>query len=68
MDQVLTEMTTSIQGDEETCEEFMDRVMFVARLLQVWDPSVLPSDDFLMAGLTSRFQSLRMPDELLAPD
>ena len=53
MDQVLTEMTTSIQGEEETCEEFMDRVMFVARLLQVWDPSVLPSDDFLMAGLTS---------------
>ena len=64
LQQVLHNLTTSFQGDNQTCEEFMDQVLFIANLLKEWQPNIVPNRDYMIAGLATRFESLKMKELL----
>ena len=65
LQKILSELTTSLQGVDQTCEEFMDQVIFLSNLLSEWQPQIVPGKKYLIAGLATRFESLKMK-ELLA--
>jgi hypothetical protein len=64
LQQVLHNLTTSFQGENQTCEEFMDQVLFIANLLKEWQPNIVPNRDYMIAGMATRFESLKMKELL----